>query len=387
MLRTERMTVRMPLAGEQLIDPTHLRRPAHARRDDRPASRVDVRELERALRKAVEGEVRFDPGSQAMYALDASNYRHVPLGVVVPRTREDVIATVAACRAHGVLIVSRAGGTGLAGQTTNTGVVLDFSKYMHRIVEFDSIGHSAVVEPGVVCDQLDAAAAPYELTFGPRPATHSRCGFGGMLGNNSCGSYAQMAGKVVDNTEEMEVLLYDGTVMRVGSMTDADLDAAARKGDREAAVYAQLAALRARWGDLVRTRFPKLPRRVSGYNLDELLPGEDGRFNVARALVGSESTLVTILSARVRLVWSHPERVLVAVGYEDIYRAADHVMEICRSSPSRSRASIRCFTTTSRSSEGARPSTWRTSCPAGTAGCSSSSAPRRRRRRSPKPSA
>jgi FAD/FMN-containing dehydrogenase/Fe-S oxidoreductase len=316
------MSTRVPFAGEpQLIAPKELMR------RERPAG-VDARELERALRQSVEGEVRFDAGSQAMYAVDASNYRQIPLGVVVPRTRADVIATVAACRAHGAAVLSRAGGTSLAGQTVNRGVVIDFSKYMHRILELDSIGRAAVVEPGVICDQLERAAAPYELTFGPRPATHSRCGFGGMLGNDACGAYAQMAGKVVDNTEEMEVLLYDGTVMRVGWMTDADLDVAARRAGREGGVYGELRALRQRYGDLVRARFPKLPRRVSGYNLDQLLPGEDGRFNVARALVGSESTLATILDAKVRLVWSHPQRVLVVLGYDDIYRAADRVTDI-----------------------------------------------------------
>jgi len=291
--------------------------------------RVDVlRELEHALRATVEGEVRFDAGSRAMYAVDASNYRQVPTCVVVPRSRADVIATVAACRPFEVPVVSRAGGTALAGQSVNTGVVIDFSKYMRHILEVDPFARHAVVEPGVVCDQLNEAVASHELVFGPRPATHSRCGFGGMLGNNSCGSYAQMAGKAVDNTEEMEVLLYDGTVMNVGRMTDRDLEEAIHRGGRQAEVYRRIKVLRARWGDTVRARFPKLPRRVSGYGLDQLLPGPDGSFNVARALVGSESTLVTILNAKVRLVWSHPQRVLVVLGYEDIYRAAEHVMEI-----------------------------------------------------------
>jgi len=318
------------LTRDQLITPDELKRTVEQRPADwrRRHASVDARALERDLRAAVEGEVRFDPASKAMYAVDASNYRQIPLGVVIPRTRADVISAVAACRAHGAPIVSRAGGTGLAGQTINTGVVIDFSKYMNHILELDSIGRFAVLEPGVVCDQLDEAAAPYELTFGPRPATHSRCGFGGMLGNDSCGSYAQMAGKAVDNTESMEVLLYDGTVMEVGWMTDRDLDAAVRRGGREGEVYARTKALRAKWADLVRAKFPKLPRRVSGYNLDQLIPGQDGRFNVARALVGSESTLATILSAKVRLVWNHPQRVLAVIGYEDIYQAADHVMEI-----------------------------------------------------------
>jgi FAD/FMN-containing dehydrogenase/Fe-S oxidoreductase len=327
------MSARTRFAGDRLIEPRELMRSRAGRRAAQAQGRAEekaahAKELEHSLRKAVRGEVRFDAASRAMYAVDASNYRQVPIGVVVPRTRDDVIATIAACRAHGAAVVSRAGGTALAGQTVNTGVVLDFSKYMHRILALDSIGHTALVEPGVLCDQLDEAAAPFALIFGPRPATHSRCGFGGMLGNNSCGSYAQMAGKVVDNTEEMNVLLYDGTVLRVGWMTDGDLDEAARRPGREGDVYRKLREFRAKKADLVRARFPKLPRRVSGYNLDQLLADDRGRFNVARALVGSESTLVTILDARVRLVWSRPQRVLVVLGYEDIYRAADHVPEI-----------------------------------------------------------
>ncbi|HEX8791419.1 MAG TPA: FAD-binding and (Fe-S)-binding domain-containing protein [Polyangiaceae bacterium] len=305
-----------------------LRRPVVAR-----AREVNVRSLEIDLRDAVRGEVRFDAGSRAMYALDASNYRHVPTAVVVPKTRADVIATVGVCREHGVPITSRVGGTGLAGQTTNIGVVIDFSKHLRHILELDAIGQTALVEPGVICDQLAKAAAPFDLTFGPRPATHDRCGFGGMLGNNSCGAYAQMAGKVVDNTEEMDVLLHDGTVMHVGWMTDEELRAAGRRNGREGEIYRGLVSLRDRWGDEIRARFPKLPRRVSGYNLDELLPDARGRVNVARMLVGSESTLVTILGARVRLVWNHPKRVLVVLGYEDIYRAADHVMEVLPHGP------------------------------------------------------
>ncbi len=303
----------------QVIPATRLKQSARARGHE---------ELERDLRLAVDGEVRFDPGSKAMYAVDASNYRQVPSGVVVPRRREDVIATVAVCRAHGVPIVSRAGGTGLAGQTVNRAVIIDFSKYMNSILGLDPAERWARVEPGVICDSLAEAAAPHTLTWGPQPSTHSHCCFGGMLGNNACGAHAQMAGKAVDNTEAMRVLLYDGTILDVGWMTDRGLEDAIRAGGRQGQIYAKLKALRARWADEIRAKFPKLPRRVSGYNLDQLLPGPDGRFNVARALVGSEGTLVTMLDATVRLVWSPPKRVLAVVGYEDVYHAADQVLTV-----------------------------------------------------------
>jgi FAD/FMN-containing dehydrogenase/Fe-S oxidoreductase len=304
---------------------------ATLRREARP--QVDTRSLEHDLRRAVEGEVRFDAGSRAMYATDASNYRQVPIGVVVPRSIEDVVLTVAACRAHAAPILSRAGGTSLAGQTCNRAVVIDCSKYLRRIVSIDPAGRYAHVEPGVVCDDVVRATAPYDLTWAPQPSAHAQCCFGGMLGNNSCGIHAQMGGKAVDNTEELDVLLYDGTRMHVGWMREDDFDASIRVGGRVGDVYAKLRALRTVYADEIRARFPRLPRRVSGYNLDQLLPGDDGRFNVARSLVGSEGTCVTILGAKVRLVYSPPARVLVIVGYPDVFHAADHVPEILEFHP------------------------------------------------------
>jgi FAD/FMN-containing dehydrogenase/Fe-S oxidoreductase len=312
---------------ERLIAPSALLR---AREVTRAA---DPRSIERALRSAIRGEVRFDDGSRALYATDASNYRYVPIGVCIPTSREDVEAIVAVARAHGAPIVSRAGGTGLAGQTCNTAIVIDWSKYMHRILSLDPERRVARVEPGVICDQLADAAKPFGLTYGPKPATHTHCCFGGMLGNNSCGIHAQMAGKAVDNTEEMEILLYDGTRMRVGWMTDDEFVRAGSHAGREGEIYRSLRALRDRFGPAVERRFPHIPRRVSGYNLDSLLPDAEGRLNVARALVGSESTLITILEATVRLVPDPPHRALVIVGYPDIYRAADHIPDVLACDP------------------------------------------------------
>lgn len=303
-----------------------------ARREPLPGF-VDARGLSERLRANVEGEVRFDDGSKAMYAVDASNYRQIPIGVVCPKSIADVEATVAACRAYGAPLVSRGGGTALAGQTVNAAIVIDWSKYMNHILELDPRGGFARVEPGVVCDDVVHAAKPYRLTWGPQPATHTHCCFGGMLGNNSCGIHAQMAGKAVDNTLELDVLLYDGTRMQLGWMTDASLDATIRRGGREGEIYARLRRLRDAYAPLIRARFPDVPRRVSGYNLDQLLPGEDGRFNLARALVGSEGTCVTIVEAKVRLVYNHPERVLVVLGYPDVYHAADHVVDALKYHP------------------------------------------------------
>jgi FAD/FMN-containing dehydrogenase/Fe-S oxidoreductase len=279
--------------------------------------------LERELRKTVRGEVRFDDATRALYATDASNYRQVPIGLVVPLDEADVIATVAACRTYGAPVLSRGGGTSLAGQCCNVAVILDFSKYMNGVLELDPAGRMARVQPGIVLDALRAEAEKHELTFAPDPATHSRCTLGGMIGNNSCGVHALMGGKTVDNVTALEILLYDGTRMHVGATTEEELEAIIAAGGRKGEIYAGLKDLRDRYSTLVRERFPDIPRRVSGFNLDMLLP-ENG-FNVARALVGSEGTCVTILEAICELKPSPQHRRLVALGFEDPFIAADHV--------------------------------------------------------------
>ncbi len=316
-----------------LVTPEDLKRPIERRPADWRHPQVDVSGLERELRRVVEGEVRFDAGTRGMYAVDGSNYRQVPIGVVIPRSIEDVIETVAVCRRFGAPLLSRGGGTSLAGQCCNTAVVIDWTKYLHKILEINPRDRYARVEPGLICDDLRNAARRYGLTWGPDPATHTHCVFGGMLGNNSCGVHAQMAGKAVDNVESMHVLLYDGTRMAVGWMNDSQMLDVIRQGGRAGEIYARLKALRDQYWGLVRQRYPNIPRRVSGYNLDQLIPGEDGRFNVARTLVGSEGTCVTILEAKVRLVDARPERVLVVVGYPSIYEAGDHIPDVLQFNP------------------------------------------------------
>ncbi|MGH7695715.1 MAG: FAD-binding and (Fe-S)-binding domain-containing protein, partial [Gemmatimonadaceae bacterium] len=286
--------------------------------------------LEAELKREVR-DVRFDDGSRALYATDASNYRQVPIGVVLPRDASEVVATIALCRRHGAPVLSRGGGTSLAGQCCNVAVVMDFSRYMNAILEIDSVGRRARVQPGLVLDELRDAAERNQLTFGPDPSTHSRCTLGGMIGNNSCGVHSVMAGKTEENVDELDVLLYDGTRMRVGLTSDTELQRIIAEGGRRAEIYAALRALRDRYAALVRERYPDIPRRVSGYNLNQLLP-ESG-FHVARALVGSEGTCVTVLEATVRLVRSPPARTLVALGYPDVYTAGDHVAAILAFKP------------------------------------------------------
>jgi FAD/FMN-containing dehydrogenase/Fe-S oxidoreductase len=287
--------------------------------------------LESALRRHLRGEVRFDNGSRALYATDGSNYRQVPIGVVLPKDVNDVIAAIAICREHGAPVLCRGGGTSLAGQCCNVAVVLDFSKYMAEIVELDPSLRIARVQPGVILDHLRAAAEKHNLTFGPDPASHSRCTLGGMVGNNSCGVHSVMAGKTDENIEELEVLTYDGIRMRVGATGEAELETIIREGGRRGQIYAGMKAIRNQYGDLVRQRFPNIPRRVSGYNLNFLLP-ENG-FHVARALVGSEGTCVTVLEATCRLVESPPERVLLVIGFRDVYECADWAPEVLSHGP------------------------------------------------------
>jgi FAD/FMN-containing dehydrogenase/Fe-S oxidoreductase len=292
---------------------------------------VDAAALASALRRELRGEVRFDDGSRALYSTDASNYRQVPIGVVLPRDRDDVVTAVALARRYGAPILARGAGTSLAGQCCNVAVILDFSKYMNGIVALDPAARHARVEPGIILDDLRNAAEKHGLTFGPDPATHSHCTLGGMIGNNSCGVHGLMAGKTDDNIDELEVLTYDGVVMRVGATSEEQFEQIVREGGRRGEIYAGMKRIRDRYAEQIRTKFPEIPRRVSGYNLPELLP-ERG-FNVARALVGSESTCVVVVEAKCRLVASPPVRTLVVLGYDDIYIAADHVPRILEFGP------------------------------------------------------
>jgi len=282
--------------------------------------------LERELRQALRGEVRFDDGSRALYATDGSNYRQLPIGVVLPRDAEEIIQTIAICRRLGVPILPRGGGTSLAGQCCNVTVVIDMSKYVKQLVALDPDRKLARVQPGLILDDLRSAAERHNLTFGPDPATHAWCTLGGMIGNNSCGVHSVMSGRTADNVEELEILTYDGLRMRVGATSENELDRIIREGGRRGQIYLDLKRLRDQYTTLIRQRYPKIPRRVSGYNLDELLP-ERG-FNIARALVGSEGTCVTVLEATVRLVYSPPRRSLLVLAYPDIYAACDHVPQI-----------------------------------------------------------
>jgi FAD/FMN-containing dehydrogenase/Fe-S oxidoreductase len=241
------------------------------------------------------------------------------------------LETLDLCRRFGAPILGRGAGTSLAGQCCNVAVVLDTSKYFNRVLEIDAGAKTARVEPGAVLDDLRDAAEKHGLTFGPDPATHAYCTLGGMIGNNSCGVHSVMAGKTDENVHELDVVAGDGTRMRVGPTSEDDFARILAEGGRRAAIYASLRALADRYGPLIRSRYPAIPRRVSGYNLPDLLP-ENG-FDLARALVGSEGTCAFLLEAKLRLVWSPRARVLVVLGYPDVFAAADAVPEILTYGP------------------------------------------------------
>ena len=299
---------------------------------------VDIKQLEKELKNSIEGEVRFDVGSRALYSTDGSNYRQIPIGVVLPKTEKDIIDTIALCRKYKAPVLSRGGGTSLAGQCCNVAVVMDMSKYYNNILHLDKENKLVTVEPGIVLDTMrHTAERKMGLTFGPDPATHTHCTIGGMLGNDSCGIHSVMAqfrgngARTADNVKSMTILTYDGIKMKVGPTSDEELENNIKQGGRTGEIYRKLRDLRDKYADLIRAKFPKIPRRVSGYNLPQLLP-ENG-FNVARALVGSEGTCVTILEATMNLLPNPKARSLLVLGYQSLPDAGHAVPSILKHKP------------------------------------------------------
>ncbi len=296
------------------------------------AAEVDVAALEAELSATLRGEVRFGDGDRALWAADASNYRQPPIGVVLPRDVEDIVEAVRIAHRHGAPVLPRGGGTSLGGQCCNHAVVIDTSKYVNDVLEVNAKERWARVQPGTILDDLRDAAGEHGLTYGPDPATHNHCVLGGMIGNNSCGIHSVMAEfygpgpRTEHQVLELEVLTYDGVRMRVGPTAEDELERIIAAGGRKGEIYRDLRDLRDRYAEDIRTGYPDILRRVSGYNLYWLLP-ENG-FNVARALVGTEGTCVFVLEARVTLIENPRARSLVVMGYDDVYDAASHVTRI-----------------------------------------------------------
>ena len=293
---------------------------------------AQIEKLKAALEAVLEGEVRFSIGDRALYATDASNYRQIPYGVVLPKTADDVVAAVRLCNAHDVPITPRGGGTSLAGQTCNTSIIIDFSKYMHRILSIDPERRLAVVEPGCILDHLRSEANKHGLTFGPDPATHDHNTLGGMIGNDSCGVHSVMAGRTADNVHALDILTYDGLRITVGPTSPGELVSILASGGKRAEIYRSMRDFWREHGERFNEVYPQIPRRVSGYeNLDQLA-SEKG-MNVARALVGTEATCVIVLSATLNLVHNPPERALAIVGFDDVFAAGDAVPDALKTKP------------------------------------------------------
>ena len=294
-------------------------------------------ELEKELKEKLKGEVSFEQDYRALYATDASNYRQIPVGVVFPKDKEDILKTVELCHKHDLHLLTRGGGTSLAGQCCNDGLIMDFSKYYNKILEIDPEKKTARVQTGLVLDDLNRALEEHGLIFGPDPATHNHCTMGGMMGNNSCGIHSVMAQvedggiRTSDFVESMELLTYDGKVFEAGQTSDEELEKIIKSDKPQSEIYAKLKELRDEFEEDIREGIPDLPRRVSGYNLDDLLP-EKG-FNVARSLVGTESTCVVFLEATLRLITAPKKRSLLILGYDSVYEAGDHVESIMKHKP------------------------------------------------------
>ena len=278
------------------------------------------------LRAALAGEVNFDSASRAMHATDASVYQIIPVGVVTPRSREDIVEVVRICRQHGVSITARGGGTSQAGQAIGAGVSLDFSRYMNRVLDLDIEAATVTVEPGIVLDELNELLKPHGLQLPLDLSTSNRATVGGMIANNSAGTRSIIYGKTIDYVESLEVVFADGSGAQVGALSPASLQAKLGQQDLEGAAYRTVTGLGSELEAEIRQRYPRIMRRVGGYNLDEFLPEDDEArssrpFNLARILVGSEGTLGLTVAATMRLVPLPPRRVLCSVQFGDLLEA------------------------------------------------------------------
>jgi FAD/FMN-containing dehydrogenase/Fe-S oxidoreductase len=279
--------------------------------------------LERALKEKVRGEVRFDAKSRLLYSTDASLYQFLPVGVVVPKEAADVEATVKLAAEAGVAILPRGGGTALAGQTVGTALVMDFSKYMNRVIEIDPDRRRARVEPGLRLDRLNRAAAPYGLHFGPDPATIRQCALGGMIGNNSCGARSLVYGKTGDHVHSLECITADGRCAHFGSVAREEV---AQMPGLEGEIARSVLGILEPERERILARYPKIPRRVSGYNFDAMLEGDT--LNLAQLIVGSEGTLATVVEAELGLVPVPPARSLVLLSFRERFTSMDAVPAI-----------------------------------------------------------
>jgi FAD/FMN-containing dehydrogenase/Fe-S oxidoreductase len=296
------------------------------------SSSVDVRALEADL-QGLDGEVRFDAVSRALYSTDASVYQIQPAGIVIPKSREDLKRVVVACRKHGCSITMRGGGTSQAGQAIGAGLVVDTSKYFNRVLEVNARERWARIEPGIVLDDLNAAMAPHKLRFAPDISSASRATVGGMLANNSAGARSVVYGKTIDHVIDLHVLLADGSVAWCRPLNCGELDAVSSGDALQAACYREVRRLAAQHAGEIARRYPKVVRRVGGYNLDEFAD-PNRPFNLAKLIVGSEGTLGIVVEARVGLVPLPAAKAVVAIQFDDLLEALGATPAILAHGPS-----------------------------------------------------
>ena len=290
--------------------------------------------LERALRKEIEGEVQFDDTYRKLYATDASIYEIEPLGVVLPRHRRDLQAAMQIAAEHHVPLVPRGGGTSLSGQAIGPGLVIDGSKHLQKIIEIDPERQRCRVQPGVILSNLNRELAPYRLLFGPDVSTANRATLGGMIGNNSAGAHSLVYGKTVDHTRALDVLLADGSPLRLQSQATGSLAALAATGAREARLALEIVQLVRAHEAEIDARFPKIMRRVSGYNFPEMLAQcRAGEINLASLVVGSEGTLTVIAEAELALVPLPAFRGLLVPHFSSLRAALDQVLTCLEGKP------------------------------------------------------
>jgi FAD/FMN-containing dehydrogenase/Fe-S oxidoreductase len=290
-------------------------------------------DLERELRRVVEGEVRFDDYSRLLYATDASMYQVEPIGVVLPRTADDVRAVLELANRYNVPVLPRGGGTSLAGQTVNHAVVVDFSKFMNRVLEVNREELWCRVQPGLVQDELNAHVRPLGLLFGPDTSTSNRATIGGMCGNNSAGSHSIAYGKTLDHVLELRCLLADGSEVVLGDLGPAALEAKRRGNGLEGQIYREVGRIVGQHTEEIRARYPTIMRRVSGYNLDELVSRPGRPFGLHRLAVGSEGTLVVVVEMKMRLVPRPKYTALDIVHYASLEAALESSPDILTTGP------------------------------------------------------
>ena len=299
------------------------------------ATRVHASErgdIERALQLRVSGEVRFDPFSRVLYSTDASIYQMEPVGVVIPRNVEDVLAVIEVANENGIPVLPRAGGTSLAGQTVNHAIVTDFSKYLNQIIEVNQEEQWARVQPGIVLDDLNRQLLPYGLMYAPDPTTSSRACVGGGVGNNTCGAHSVIYGKTLDHIKELEVILSDGTQTHFMPLEARELESKLSGTGLESDIYRGVRRLAQENAASIEARYPNIMRRVSGYNLDEFLT--DAPFNMAKMVVGSEGTLCVVTEVKINLVPRPTMTALSVVHFQDIFGASEAVKDILEHDPS-----------------------------------------------------